>query len=69
MKCNKCHKIVKSGINKLKQHVTRIRGETTAFALSTNEDKRMHRENLKGIKKWWKREKLIMTFIKKCAFQ
>lgn len=37
IQCKKCHQIVQDGINKLKQHITRIKGNVRSCSGSTDE--------------------------------
>ena len=70
VKCNKCHKIVKRGIYKLKQHVARIGGDVKACVMQTDEDRKMLGNLYLGLKRRkWLRRGLRMNFEKRCAFQ
>ena len=51
VKCNKCHKIVKGGIYRFKQHIAGIGGDVKACVMQTDEDRKIVREFLSGPQK------------------
>jgi len=70
VKCNKCHKIVKGGIYRFKQHVAGTGGDVKACVMQTDEDRKIVRKFLSGPQKKKMEKKNAENKLRdRCAFR